>query len=210
MEIADAEVLLVRTQRRSSHGIAHLPDPDDDTEPRCDPHVHREDATYNRVLADRVPAKYRLCKHCDPDHVVTHGPAKGERYLADILTSDYGPDDLVTDGGRSIEDVLEDGYDEWCDWCDREYENGPTYRVEASTVTGHFCRRQCAEQWKPAAGEVERIDQPPVRADGGVDIELLELDVDPIEGLARCKATVENGWAVDTRVDNSPRGDSSE
>jgi len=69
-------------------------------------------------------------------------------------------DNAVTDGSG-------DGADEWCDWCQMEFQHGPTWKVEAATITGYFCSRACAEQWGNAATTPERIDQPDVATDGG-------------------------------------------
>lgn len=67
---------------------------------------------------------------------------------------------VATDGGV-------DGADKWCDWCQTEFRNGPTWKVEGTRVTGYFCSRGCAERWGDNETTVERIDQPDVATDGG-------------------------------------------
>lgn len=79
----------------------------------------------------------------------------------------------VTDGGQDVE-VVDEGPDEWCDWCNHEYEDGPTWAVAGDLVTGYFCSRGCAELWGCAGDDPERINQTEAVPDGGEDVVTVE------------------------------------
>jgi hypothetical protein len=88
----------------------------------------------------------------------------------------------ITDGGQDVE-VVDEGPEEWCDWCNHEYEDGPTWTVAGDLVTGYFCSRSCAESWGCAGDDPERIDQTEAATDGGTfQVEQTALDGGQPEG----------------------------
>jgi hypothetical protein len=51
--------------------------------------------------------------------------------------------------------------EDWCDYCNREFEHGPHWRVEGDLVTGYFCTRECAEEWRGDGEPIRPVGQRP-------------------------------------------------
>lgn len=49
--------------------------------------------------------------------------------------------------------------EDWCDYCNREFSNGPHWRVEGDRVTGFFCTRDCASSWRGAGEPIRPVGQ---------------------------------------------------
>ena len=52
-----------------------------------------------------------------------------------------------------------EGPEAWCDYCQREFEDGPDWRVEGDRVTGYFCREECAESWAGDGESIQAVGQ---------------------------------------------------
>ena len=128
--------------------------------------------------------EHATCPNCETpiQQLVTRGPTDHFLEPCGCRVSTLTVREVAggVDRGRGV--ATDGGWDPWCDWCQRAFgRDGPDWKIETDAVTAWFCSKDCADQWRCAADTPERVDEPRVATDGGVELEKPPAEV--LDGL---------------------------